>query len=64
MRKYTDLGFARDKEVVGTHMCLIFSDEEERKNSLLKFLLSGMQESERAICFSEKITEEEIRDYF
>ena len=47
------LGFIDERVPVGTHMCLIFTKEEERIDSLLKFLLSGLQEGERTACFSE-----------
>ncbi len=45
-------------------MCLVFSDDNERRESLLKFLLSGLQNGERTACFSSRITEKELRDYF
>jgi hypothetical protein len=57
------LGFADEKVPVGTHMCLVFTKEEERVDSLLKFLLSGLQAGERTACFSEKLTEETLREY-
>lgn len=56
----TNMGFARDSVPVGTHMCLIYTSEKERRETLLKFLLSGLQNGERAACFSEKISEEEV----
>lgn len=60
----TDLGFTANRVPIGTHMCLVFTDEEERKESLLKFLLSGIKANEKCTCFSEKISEETIREYF
>lgn len=57
------LGFTEEKTQAGTHMCLIFSNERERVESLLKFLLLGLQTGERAACFSNKLTEEELRVY-
>ena len=57
------LGFTDEKVPVGTHMCLVFTKEEERVDSLLKFLLSGLQAGERTACFSEKLTEETLREY-
>ena len=58
------LGFTDEKVPVGTHMCLIFTDEEERKDSLLKFLLSGLKTGERMACFSNKTDEETLREFF
>lgn len=57
------LGFTDEKVPVGTHMCLVFTKEEDRVESLLKFLLSGLKENERAACFSGKLTEESLREY-
>lgn len=51
------LGFATGQVPAGTHICQIFADDEERSDSLMKFLLSGLQSNERAACFSEKVDE-------
>ena len=59
----TNLGFTCDKVPVGTHMCLIFSSDQERRDCLLKYLLSGLQENERGACFSNNISENEIRQF-
>lgn len=61
---HVSLGFIRDTVPAGTHLCLIYSNEEERIDSLLKFLLSGLESGERTICFSEKLDEETLRDFF
>jgi len=61
--KNVSLGFTEERVPAGTHMCLIFTDDNVRRESLLKFLLSGLQEGERAACFSEKVTEEMIAAY-
>ena len=45
-------------------MCLIFTDEQERIDSLLKFLLSGLKEGDRSLCLSGKVTEDDLRGYF
>ncbi|MBI5551885.1 MAG: MEDS domain-containing protein [Desulfobacterales bacterium] len=58
------LGFTNDKTPVGTHICQIFSDDDERGEALLKFLVSGLAAGERAACFSEKITEQTVRGFF
>ena len=63
-RPFVSLGFTDEKVPEGTHMCLIFTKEEERKDSLLKYLLSGLKGGERTACFSGKVTEDELRDYF
>ncbi len=57
------LGFTQEKVPAGTHICLVFSTEEDRVDSLLKFMLAGLQTNERTACFSEKLTEETVRNY-
>ncbi len=61
---HVSLGFTDEKVPVGTHMCLIYTDETERKDSLEKFLLSGIKAGERAACFSGKTTEESLEQFF
>lgn len=65
LRSHTEvsLGFTDEKVPVGTHMCLVFTNDEERVDSLLKFLLSGLQAGERTACFSGKMTEETVKEY-
>ncbi len=58
------LGFTEEMVPTGTHMCLIFSNESERVDSLLKFLLSGIQGGERIACFTDKLSEVELRAFF
>ena len=58
------LGFTEEKIPVGGHICQIYSDDEEGVDSLLKFLLSGLQTSERTACFSEKVNKAVLKDYF
>ncbi len=57
------LGFTDDPVPEGTHLCLIFTDEQERVDCLLKFLLSGLQSGERTACFSEKLDEKTVREF-
>lgn len=58
------LGFSREEVSLGTHICLVYTNEEERIDLLLKFLLSGMQSGERAACFSDNVTEEMVQAFF
>jgi PAS domain S-box-containing protein len=58
------LGFTEERFPVGVHVCQIFSDDEERQDSLMKFLLSGLQSGERTSCFSDKTTEHAIAELF
>lgn len=57
----TKLGFAEIKLPLGTHICQIYSDEDERNDALLQFLLNGLKLKELNACFSEKIDTERLR---
>lgn len=58
------LGFTDEKVSVGAHICQIFNSHNERTDTLLEFLLSGLQTGERTICFSEMVDEEMLREFF
>ncbi|MDA8137636.1 MAG: MEDS domain-containing protein [Desulfobacteraceae bacterium] len=58
------LGFTAGQVPAGTHICQIYTDDDERNDSLLKFLLSGLQAKERAACFSEKVDERQMNEFF
>jgi hypothetical protein len=58
------LGFTDQQFPAGVHICQIFSDDTERQESLLKFLLSGIQTGEKTSCFSEKVTETILAEFF
>ncbi len=58
------LGFTNEMTPAGTHICQIFSNDNERSDALLKFLVSGLGAGERAACFSEKIGTPAIRGFF
>lgn len=61
--RQVSLGFTDEKFAPGLHVCQIFSEDDERQESLLKFLLSGLQEGERCCCFSEKISVEVLAEF-
>ncbi|WP_020677172.1 MEDS domain-containing protein [Geopsychrobacter electrodiphilus] len=56
-----NLGFAEVEIPVGTHICQIYNDEDERNDALLHFLASGLKARERNACFSEQIDNEKLR---
>ncbi|MDR3670339.1 MAG: MEDS domain-containing protein [Holophaga sp.] len=49
------LGFAEGSFPEGTHICQIFSDDQERDAALTAFLLAGLEDGARVACFSEKV---------
>lgn len=59
-----DLGFTHVEMPAGSHICQIYTDENEREDSLKKFLLKGLQNHECTACFSEKSSAETLSDYF
>ena len=64
IKSMVSLGFIGEKVPAGTHICQIFSDDDERNDALLKFLVSGLQSGERAACFSEKVDDKTINEFF
>jgi hypothetical protein len=58
------LGFTPQTFEPGVHICQIFSEEDEWRESLLKYLVSGTQAGEKTCCFSAKATESLFRDAF
>ena len=58
------LGFTEQSFPAGVHICQVFNDNAEREETLLKFLLSGVQGGERVSCFSEKVGNDFLSDYF
>ena len=56
----TDLGFAQVDIDRGVHVCQIYTSKEERNNSLLKFILKGIEQKEASACFSDR----EFSDFF
>ena len=58
-----NLGFSEERFPAGVHICQIFSDDTEREDSLLKFILSGLQEGECTCSFSDKTAEPAVSDF-
>ncbi len=57
------LGFTGQTFAPGVHICQIFSDDDERQEAILKFILSGLQGHERTACFSEHTHEEAVEEF-
>lgn len=57
------LGFTNQPFPPGVHICQIFSSDDERQESLLKFILSGLQSKERTCCFSDNATEQAVGEF-
>ncbi len=48
-----DMGFTAQRSPPGTHMCLIYSDEAERKKIVTDFLTAGLAAGEKVACFAD-----------
>ena len=58
-----NLGFTHQEFEPGVHICQIISNDEEREDALLQYVLSGLQTEERVACFSEKVEEKAISQF-
>lgn len=61
--KNISLGFTDQKFPPGVHVCQIYTDDNERQESVLKFLLSGLQAGGKTSCFSENVSAAAIRQF-
>ena len=59
----TQMGFTQETFPAGTHMCLIYSRESERRNIIGKFLESGLLAGEKVAYFADTLTPEEVRGW-
>lgn len=56
-----ELGFTSELYPAGTHMCLIYSDERERRRIIGEYLDSGFRGGERVSYFADMMAPEEVR---
>lgn len=54
------LGFSNKAYPAGTHMCLIYNDEAERRKIISKFLDGGLRTGEKVAYFVEKISPTDV----
>ncbi len=62
-RREITLGSSCDHFPEGTHMCLIYDDDEQRKTVLARFLADGVTEGEQVGYFTDKTDADEVRDW-
>jgi hypothetical protein len=58
------LGFTSQQFEQGVHVCQIFSDDVERHNALVNYIISGIKTGEKTACFTEKETEVTLSEFF
>lgn len=56
----TDLGFTGKKFPHGTHMCYIYSDDNEREEIISKFIAAGLKGNEHVAYFAHTADREEV----
>jgi hypothetical protein len=57
------LGFTDQLFPTGSHICQIFSDDEERLGSLLGFLESGLKNGEKTACFTSRLEDSALAEH-
>jgi hypothetical protein len=62
-RTMVDLGFTRETFPAGTHMCLIYSSDEERGEIIARYLESGLKTGERVAYFADALSPDEVRTW-
>jgi hypothetical protein len=62
--KKISLGFTSQQFEPGIHICQIFHDDEERHESLVNFIVSGLKSGENTACFSMKEREKTLSEFF
>lgn len=60
-RRQIRLGFSDEPFPEGTHMCHIFSDEEEQGEVISRYIASGLAEGEQVCYFADTLSVDETR---
>ena len=58
-----DVGFSQERFRPGTHICLIYREEQERKNVVAQFVGSGILADEMVYYFADTTTSEEVEQW-
>ncbi len=58
-----NLGFTGKKHPAGTHICMIFQDEKERRRIIAKFVGSGLTDGEEVAYFTDVMTRAEVVEW-
>ncbi|MFC1743307.1 MEDS domain-containing protein [Candidatus Riflebacteria bacterium] len=62
-KKQVSLGFTQKSFPAGTHMCLIYSHEDDRREIISKFIKNGIIGGERVYYIADTIKPEEVREW-
>jgi hypothetical protein len=55
-----DVGFSDETFYAGTHICLVFRDEAERRHIVSRFVDSGIRHDERVLYFADSPTPSDV----
>ncbi|MCK4890834.1 MAG: MEDS domain-containing protein [Candidatus Aminicenantes bacterium] len=58
-----NLGFTEEKFPAGTHMCLIYNNEEEQRNIISKFVEGGLSAGEKVAYFADEMEPDQISEW-
>lgn len=57
------MGFTNEQFPAGTHMCMIYNSEEERKKIISEYLGAGISSQERVAYFADEATPDQILEW-
>jgi hypothetical protein len=63
LRKEVDMGFTKDRFPEGTHMCLIYDDDEQRKKIIGQFLAKGISIGEQVGYYADTTTPKDVETW-
>jgi hypothetical protein len=62
-RPMISLGFDTEPYPMGTHMCFIFNDEDERRWVMSKYIQSGLDDHEQVGYFVDTMSPEDLKNW-
>jgi len=62
-QRQSAMGFTDERFPVGTHMCLIYDNEDERRKVIGKFLSAGLQEHEKTAYFADTMAPADVETW-
>ncbi len=58
--RHVSMGFTNQEFPAGIHMCLIYNNEEERRQTIARFLAAGLTDGERVGYFADESSPEQV----
>jgi hypothetical protein len=55
-QRQVKLGFTDERFPAGTHMCLVYDDDDERRRLIGRFIDAGLRDEERVAYFADTTT--------